>query len=171
MFARALATMLMLLLWSAASVAQTPVPAKPAAKPAAKAPAKPAPPPAPTLPPASAEQIATAEFAHYGEYQCEFGEVVMVERTPKFEGYVDVKHRKITATMKPVLSSTGAVRLEDVKGRLLMLQIASKSMLMDTKLGQRLVDNCVHEMQREAAAKPPLPSLGIEPPKEEAKKP
>lgn len=170
MFARAFATMLLLLLWGATSVAQTPAPAKPAARPAAKAPAKPTSPPAPTLPPASDEQIATAEFAHYGEYQCEFGEVVMVERTPKFEGYVDVKHRKIIATMKPVLSSTGAIRLEDVKGRLLMLQIASKSMLMDTKLGQRLVDNCVHEKQREAAANPPAPSLGIEP-KEEVKKP
>ena len=37
--------------------------------------------------------------------------------------------------MKPVLSSTGALRLEDVKGRVLMLQIANKSMLMDTQAG------------------------------------
>jgi len=50
--------------------------------------------------------------------------------------------------MKPVLSSTGALRLEDVKGVGLLIQIANKSMLMDTKAGKRLVDDCVHEKQR-----------------------
>ena len=49
--------------------------------------------------------------------------------------------------MRPVLSSTGAVRLEDVKGQTLMLQIAYKSMLMDVGAGRRLADNCVHEVQ------------------------
>ena len=42
--------------------------------------------------------------------------------------------------MKPVLSSTGAVRLEDTQGRALLVQIAQKSMLMDVKAGRRLVD-------------------------------
>ncbi len=144
-------------------------PAKPAAAKAApvRPASKPAPKPAaPGLPPAGSEQIATAELAHFGEYQCEFGEVVTVEKTPKNEGYIDVHHKKTVTTMKPVLSSTGAVRLEDVKGRLLMLQIANKSMLMDTKIGQRLVDGCVHEKQREAASRPPSQSLGIEPKKD-----
>ena len=51
--------------------------------------------------------------------------------------------------MKPVLSSTGAVRLEDVKGTTLMVQIASKSMLLNVKTGTRLVDECVCPKQRE----------------------
>ena len=80
-------------------------------------------------------------------------------------GYIDVVHNKQTWIMKPVLSSTGALRLEDVSGRMLMLQIANKSMLMDVKLGQRVVDGCVHEMQRDAASKPAGASLGIEPSK------
>jgi hypothetical protein len=66
-----------------------------------------------------------------------------VRRLPRRQA----RHR--TWTMKPVLSHTGALRLEDVKGRMLMLQIANKSMLMDTQIGQRVVDNCVHEKQRE----------------------
>ena len=53
--------------------------------------------------------------------------------------------------MKPVLSSTGALRLEDVKGQTLLLQIANKSMLMDQKAGRRVVDGCVHEKQKAAA--------------------
>jgi len=34
-----------------------------------------------------------------------------------------------------------------VTGRTLMIQIANKSMLLDTKLGQRLLDDCVHPEQ------------------------
>ena len=54
--------------------------------------------------------------------------------------------------MKPVRSSTGAVRLEEVgNGPMLMVQIPTKSMLMDTARGRRIVDACVHEMQAREA--------------------
>ena len=54
--------------------------------------------------------------------------------------------------MKPVLSSTGAIRLEDVRGETLMVQIASKSMLLNVKTAQRIVDDCVSPKQRELIA-------------------
>jgi len=60
-----------------------------------------------------------------------------------------------TFVTKPVLSSTGALRLEDVKGVGLLLQIANKSMLMDTRQGVRLVDACTHEKQRAFMAAQP----------------
>ena len=82
-----------------------------------------------------------------GAYACEFDQKIDIVANPKTAGYVDVKFKNSTFTMKPVLSSTGALRLEDVSGRTLMLQIANKSMLMDTKIGQRMVDNCVHPEQ------------------------
>ena len=59
-------------------------------------------------------------------------------------------------------SSTGAVRLEDVKGNTLLIQILTKSMVMDRKAGRRLVDGCVHDVQRAAEAdlrNSPRPSL------------
>lgn len=118
--------------------------------------------PAP-LPEADEAQRAAAEQTHFGEYACEFGEQVRVQRNARHEGYVDVQHRKATWTMKPVLSQTGALRLEDIRGRTLMLQIANKSMLMDSRIGQRLVDNCVHDNQRHVAPHPPEQSLGIDP--------
>ena len=117
------------------------------------APAKPAAKAAPAaLPAAGPEQVAAAERAHVGPYECEFGQKVDVALNTKSPGYVDVSFKKDTYTMKAVLSSTGALRLEDVNGRTLFLQIANKSMLMDVKAGQRLVDGCVHASQREAAA-------------------
>ena len=138
-----------LCLGATVAVAQTTAPAKPAAKPAATKKAAPAPAP---LPAADAEQLAAAERAHTGEYQCEFSQSIDVSMNPKANGYLDVKHNKQVWTMKPVVSSTGAVRLEDVKGQTLLLQIANKSMLMDTKAGRRVVDGCIHEKQKESAA-------------------
>jgi hypothetical protein len=141
------------LLLAASALAQTATPAsKPAAKHAAKVAAKKAPPAEVPLPKAEAEQLAAAALALYGDYACEFDQTVNVGTTPQHEGYVDVHFKSQTWTMKPVLSSTGALRLEDVKGRMLMLQIANKSMLMDASLGQRMVDGCMHEKQRMAAA-------------------
>lgn len=129
---------------SASVLAQT-APAKPAAKPAAKAAPKKA---EKVLPPASPEQLQAAEYVHYGPYACEFNQSIDVALNAKAAGYVDVTFGKSVFTMKPVMSSTGALRLEDVTGRTLLLQIANKSMLMDVKAGRRLVDACVHEKQR-----------------------
>lgn len=136
-----------------AAVAQSSAPAKPAAKPAAvkaakAAPAKAAAPAAPVLADASDEQIEAAKRAYLGVYECEFKQSVNLQPHPKVAGYVDVAWQKQVITMKPVLSSTGALRLEDVTGRTLMIQIGNKSMLMDTKIGQRLVDECIHPEQR-----------------------
>jgi glucose/arabinose dehydrogenase len=115
---------------------------KPAAKPA-------------VLPEASPEQMAASQMAHYGDYTCEFDQKLNVGIHKDRGGYVDVQFKGRTYVMKPVLSSTGALRLEDVGGRTLLIQIANKSMLMDTKIGQRMVDECVHpNMTKTAQATP-----------------
>jgi len=129
--------------------------AAPAAKPkaAAKAPAKKgaAPAKAAEVVPAEAskEQLDAAEKVYYGLYECEFDQKVDISINSKYPGWVDVKHAKAVYMMKPVVSSTGAVRLEDLKGEALMVQIASKSMLLNTKTGTRIVDACVSPKQRE----------------------
>ena len=119
------------------------------AKPAVKKAVKPAAVAAPVLAQANDEQKAAAELAHLGEYACEFDQTVNVLANPIAPGYIDVRHKAQTWVMKPIVSSTGALRLEDVKGRMLMIQIANKSMVMDTQIGQRVVDGCQHEKQRE----------------------
>lgn len=114
---------------------------------------------------ANDEQHHAYSLTHLGEYQCEFKRVVQVLANPRHEGYVDLHFDKKVVTARPVLSSTGAVRLEDVRGRFLMVQIAFKSMLMDTKIGQRVADDCQHDQHREArraaANAPPQAGLGI----------
>ncbi|MGY4829759.1 hypothetical protein ACVNIS_14405 [Sphaerotilaceae bacterium SBD11-9] len=133
----------------AAKPAATKTATKPAAKKAAPAPAdKP-------LPPADQAQLDAAERAYFGKYECDFNQSIDVGMNPKYPGYVDVVFKGKTYTTKPILSSTGALRLEDVKGVGLLLQIANKSMLMDTRQGVRLVDACTHEKQRAFMATQP----------------
>lgn len=141
---------------TAPALAQTKPAAKPAAAPkakaAAKAPAKAAPKPVElVLPEPDVDQAAAATLVLYGDYACEFNQSVRVTASVKHTGYVEIDFGKLRYIMKPVLSSTGALRLEDVRGQTLMLQISYKSMLMDVNAGRRLVDECVHEKQ--AAAK------------------
>jgi len=140
-----------LLLTLAAQAQTTPPTSKPVAS-ANKAPARKAAPAEIPLAQAEGEQLAAAAMTHIGDYACEFDQAVNIAVTPNHEGYVNLRFKSQTWTMKPVLSSTGALRLEDVKGRMLMLQIANKSMLMDTQLGQRVVDACIHDKQRAANA-------------------
>lgn len=135
----------------AAKPAPRPAP-RPAARPATRPARAAAPLPEPPLEPASGEQIAAASLTHFGQYDCDFNQKVQVGLNTRHEGYVDVQFGAQRWVMKPVLSSTGALRLEDVRGRTLMLQIADKSMLMDVAAGRRLVDNCVHDAQRAAMA-------------------
>ncbi len=138
--------------FTAASAFAADPPAK-AAKPAAKAKAKAAPAPvAFTVPDAPPEQIKAAELVYYGVYDCEFQQTVDIAQSTKHSAYVDVKSGKSAWLMKPVLSSTGAIRLEDVRGETLMVQIASKSMLLNVKSAHRIVDDCVSPKQRELIA-------------------
>jgi hypothetical protein len=106
----------------------------------------------PTLPVADTEQLLAASLALVGAYDCEFKQSLSVTRH-QVEGYVVTTFSSKAYTMKPVRSSTGAIRLEEVgNGPMLMVQIPTKSMLMDTARGRRIVDACVHEMQAKEVA-------------------
>ena len=138
--------------FGAASALAADPPARPGAKLVEKVKNKLSPPPAFTVPDAQPDQVKAAELVFYGPYDCEFQQIVNITQSPKYSAYVDVKHGAKGWLMKPVLSSTGAIRLEDVRGETLMVQIASKSMLLNVRTGQRIVDDCVSPKQREMIA-------------------
>jgi hypothetical protein len=118
--------------------------AKPTAKPTGSARTRSA---QPRLAVASPEQQMAASLVLFGPYRCEFKQTVRVIRH-RVEGYAVVAFRRKHYTMKPVRSNTGAVRLEQVgNGPMLMLQIPTKSMLLDTRRGRRILDACVHAEQ------------------------
>ena len=147
-FHHSCATLACALALSTATAQTAPAARHPATK---GAPRKPAPAKPVELVPTEAtpEQVDAAARVYYGVYDCEFKQTIDIVTSSKYPAYVEVKHGKAGYLMKPVLSSTGAIRLEDLKGETLMVQIASKSMLLNVKTAQRIVDDCVSPKQRE----------------------
>jgi hypothetical protein len=112
-----------------------------------------APAPAPEVEVAAADekQLLAARSIHMGESECEFDQKISIKPS-RHAGYVDLSFARKTYVMKPMITSTGALRLEDVQNEALLIQIANKTMVMNQKTGQRLVDNCVHPAQRTVTA-------------------
>lgn len=113
----------------------------------------------------TAGQLDVANRVLTGTADCEFRQQVQVQPMDGHPGHFRVSHQARHFTMVPQETSTGAVRLEDRHAGVVWLQIPAKSMLMDAKRGQRLVDACQHAEQRaavQAAAAAPAPAgLGI----------
>jgi hypothetical protein len=96
----------------------------------------------------TADQISTADRVLVGQSRCEFDQSVNVAAVPNQKGWFNVEFKGKSYMMAPEATTTGAVRLEDKKNGMMWLQIANKSMLMNSKIGQRMVDNCVHPSQK-----------------------
>lgn len=108
------------------------------------------------------EQMAIAEQVYLGKLPCELGVSVTVKADASAPGYFDVQFKKHKYRMLPVVTSTGAIRLEDAKAGAVWLQLSNKSMLMDQKLGRRLTDDCMSPDQAVVAkllAINPMPNL------------
>lgn len=135
--------------WAAAAVKEVPAPQR--QRPVAKKPAAAA--PAPVAVAAedenlSPEQLAAAERVNRGDAQCEFNQTVKVVPHPQRVGLFQVLFKNQVFTMAPEPTTTGAVRLEDKRNGMMWLQIPTKSMLMNSRIGQRMVDSCTHSEQR-----------------------
>ncbi|MBU6225791.1 MAG: hypothetical protein KGP13_13290 [Burkholderiales bacterium] len=86
--------------------------------------------------------LAIAEQVHTGRIACEMGNVVHISPDADNRGVFMLQMGKHRFRMSPVPSATGAIRLEDPKAGAMWLQLANKSMLMNSKLGQRMADEC-----------------------------
>ena len=116
--------------------------AKPAAKPAAKTEA------ADTTGPVSQTQLDIAQRVLTGDAQCESNQHVSLHPIDGKPGYFKLGFKNVSYTMTPEETTTGAVRLEDKKAGVVWVQIPSKSMLLNSKIGQRMVDSCQAAAQR-----------------------
>ena len=86
--------------------------------------------------------LAIAEQVYTGVLPCELGASVTVASDPLAPGYFNMHGRNFRYRMAPVVTSTGAVRLEDRKAGAVWLQLSNKSMLMNQKAGKRVADEC-----------------------------
>ena len=161
------------LVWAAASDVAAPQKAKPLAKPVAKqvvkhpnapvAKAKPvvaykhaaapvaATPMTPSVVAVDEHRTVVAEQVHTGRMVCELGNSVTVTPDTQAQGSFLVQLRQHRYHMTPVVSATGAIRLEDAQAGAMWLQLPNKSMLMNSKLGQRMADECQSPAQMAVA--------------------
>jgi hypothetical protein len=110
----------------------------------------------------SPQELAIAERIEVGHIPCELGASVSVVADAHVRGYFDVQINKLKFRMAPMVTSTGAIRLEDPEAGAVWLQLSNKSMLMNQKTGTRLADACTSPAQlvvAEAMIKNPPPSL------------
>jgi hypothetical protein len=109
--------------------------------------------PAPTPEPPETLTETQLEFAARvltGRANCEFKQNVVVTAVDGAPGHFDVVFGKQSFHMVPQETTTGAIRLVDRKADVVWLQIPVKSMLMNNRVGQRMVDACQHPEQMAA---------------------
>jgi hypothetical protein len=92
--------------------------------------------------PQSDDIKALAEQFKGGRFNCEFDNYLTIVPNPAQPGYLTLTHKGTVANMLPVPTNTGALRLEGKASGLVWLQLPTKSMLMNSKIGQRMADEC-----------------------------
>jgi hypothetical protein len=92
-------------------------------------------------------ELAIAQQVHTGVLRCELGASVTLTHDPQSPGYFNVHGKNFRYRMFPVVTSTGAIRLEDRQAGAVWLQLSNKSMLMNQKAGQRMADECMSPAQ------------------------
>lgn len=109
------------------------------------------------------QELEIAQQIEVGVVACELGVSVSVKVDPRKPGYFDIQSKKFKFRMVPVVTSTGALRLQDERAGAVWLQLANKSMLMSQKVGARLADACMSPNQlavtRAMEKDPPLSLL------------
>jgi hypothetical protein len=129
-------------LLSACAQAQ-PVPTTAAPSPSTTEPAKIIAPVAPVSPVGTVEPGKASGWSAKpvgGFYDCELG--AKLESRFKTDEAVDLVWKGKTYPMTRVSTSSGAVRMEDKASGLVWIQIPAKSMLMDSKAGRQLANEC-----------------------------
>lgn len=95
----------------------------------------------------SQRQLEIASQVLMGKATCDFNQHVNVQALNDQPGFFVVDFKNASYIMTPEETTSGAVRLANKKAGVMWLQIPNKSMLMNNKLGQRLVDNCKQAAQ------------------------
>ena len=77
-----------------------------------------------------------------GTYRCELNRRVRVTKVSTDQSLAVLRWRKKNYTMRAVRARSGALRYEHKKSGLTWITIVGKSMLLDTKRGKQLANEC-----------------------------
>ena len=86
--------------------------------------------------------MAIASQVQTGRFPCELGQSIDLKEVAGELGHYTLSLKGRVYAMVPMVSQTGAIMLEDAKNGLKWIQLSNKSMLLNSKLGQRMADEC-----------------------------
>ena len=86
-----------------------------------------------------------------GAYRCDHAEKVSL-RPGATADQVELQWKAQRWQMRRTEARSSAMRLEDASARMVWIQLPNKSMLLDQRLGRRLLDECQHDVQIQTAA-------------------
>jgi hypothetical protein len=117
---------------------------KPVKKVAKKAPAKES---------ASADDDKQSDVAGFSgtNFNCELGNKITVYEKASDNDHIKLRWNKQVHELKRVGTSTGANRFEDKEAGLVWIHIPAKAMLLDSKKGQQLANECRSPQQMKAS--------------------
>ena len=95
--------------------------------------------------------MAIASQIQTGRFPCELGQSIDLRQVAGEMAQYTLILTGRSYTMVPMVSQTGAIMLEDTKAGLKWIQLPNKSMLLSSKLGQRLADECQSPIQVQEA--------------------
>jgi hypothetical protein len=105
----------------------------------------------PTPAPSKDPSMAIASQVQTGHFPCELGQSIDLKEVAGELGHYTLSLKGRVYAMVPMVSQTGAIMLEDVKNGLKWIQLSNKSMLLNSKLGQRMADECQSPSQIQEA--------------------
>ncbi|GAA4014877.1 hypothetical protein [Actimicrobium antarcticum] len=83
-----------------------------------------------------------ADKALSTEYKCELGNTVTIFRNDGDDNYIALRWHKLLTRMKRVSTTTGAHRFENKRSGMVWIGIPAKGILLDSKKGQQLANEC-----------------------------
>lgn len=108
------------------------------------------------------------EKAMATEYKCELGALVTIFHNADDKTYIALRYEKLLTRMKRVTTTTGADRFENKRSGLVWIGIPAKGILLDSKQGHQLANECKDADQQKPAMVPvpvPVPLPVAEPAK------
>ena len=88
------------------------------------------------------------------EYKCELGAMVTIFHNADDNDYIALRYEKLITRMKRVTTTTGADRFENKRSGLVWIGIPAKGILLDSKQGHQLANDCKDAEQLKPATMP-----------------
>ena len=95
------------------------------------------------------------------DYQCELGNKLTIWKNEADDKHIAIRWNKRIHRLTRVDTTTGANRFENHKMGLVWIGIPAKGLLLDSKKGQQLANECKNAEQLQAAATAGAPAVAV----------